>query len=32
MSGRPSEIPPVLARLFDDAAVFPPGSLPVEEA
>ena len=26
------EIPPVLAGLFDDAAVFPPGSLPVEEA
>ncbi|MFF5494138.1 hypothetical protein [Streptomyces aquilus] len=25
-------IPPVLAGLFDDAAVFPPGSLPVEEA
>ena len=26
------EIPPVLAGLFDDAAVFPPGSLPIEEA
>ncbi|MFJ9713176.1 hypothetical protein [Streptomyces sp. NPDC101234] len=25
-------IPPVLAGLFDDAAVFPPGSLPIEEA
>ena len=33
MSGpRPPEIPPVLAGLFDDAAVFPPGNLPVEEA
>jgi hypothetical protein len=26
------EIPPVLVGLFDDAAVFPPGSLPIEEA
>ncbi|WP_133914286.1 hypothetical protein [Streptomyces sp. NBC_00582] len=26
------DIPPVLAGLFDDAAVFPPGSLPIEEA
>ncbi|GAA3825335.1 hypothetical protein ACFS5L_19495 [Streptomyces phyllanthi] len=26
------EIPQVLAGLFDDAAVFPPGSLPIEEA
>ncbi|WP_340384445.1 hypothetical protein U5640_41835 [Streptomyces sp. SS7] len=26
------EVPPVLAGLFDDAAVFPPGSLPIEEA
>ncbi|MEU9343497.1 hypothetical protein AB0D74_20045 [Streptomyces sp. NPDC048278] len=25
-------IPPLLAGLFDDAAVFPPGSLPIEEA
>ncbi|MEU1184021.1 hypothetical protein ABZ464_41675 [Streptomyces sp. NPDC005820] len=25
-------VPPVLAGLFDDAAVFPPGSLPIEEA
>ncbi|MFI8529399.1 hypothetical protein ACIGMX_03940 [Streptomyces aquilus] len=25
-------IPPVLVGLFDDAAVFPPGSLPIEEA
>ncbi|MDN3026088.1 hypothetical protein [Streptomyces sp. S.PB5] len=29
---RTHEIPPALARLFDDAAVFPPGSLPIEEA
>ncbi|MDX3639928.1 hypothetical protein [Streptomyces sp. MB09-02B] len=28
----PPEIPPLLGGLFDDAAVFPPGSLPVEEA
>ena len=27
-----SQIPPVLVGLFDDAAVFPPGSLPIEEA
>ncbi|SBT88953.1 hypothetical protein GA0115233_10062 [Streptomyces sp. DI166] len=26
------QIPPVLAGLFDDAAVFPPGSLPLEQA
>ena len=26
------QIPPVLVGLFDDAAVFPPGSLPIEEA
>ncbi|GLW48771.1 hypothetical protein Stsp02_44330 [Streptomyces sp. NBRC 14336] len=26
------QIPPVLAGLFDDAAVFPPGSLPIEQA
>ncbi|MCC9711425.1 hypothetical protein E4N62_43145 [Streptomyces sp. MNU76] len=33
MSASPTPgIPPVLAGLFDDAAVFPPGSLPVEEA
>ncbi|MFF9780135.1 hypothetical protein ACF1HJ_41645 [Streptomyces sp. NPDC013978] len=33
MSARPTpEIPPVLVGLFDDAAVFPPGSLPIEEA
>ncbi|MBD0839823.1 hypothetical protein [Streptomyces sp. TRM68416] len=33
MSAPPTpEIPPVLAGLFDDAAVFPPGNLPVEEA
>lgn len=29
---RPPEIPPALAGLFDDAAVFPPGSLPLDEA
>ncbi|MEE1758753.1 MULTISPECIES: hypothetical protein [unclassified Streptomyces] len=29
---RPPEIPPLLAGLFDDAAVFPPGNLPLEEA
>lgn len=28
----PPEVPPVLAGLFDDASVFPPGSLPIEEA
>ncbi|WP_033306986.1 hypothetical protein RFN58_04700 [Streptomyces iakyrus] len=27
-----AEIPPLLAGLFDDAAVFPPGSLPIEKA
>lgn len=27
-----SQIPPVFVGLFDDAAVFPPGSLPIEEA
>ncbi|SNX65941.1 hypothetical protein SAMN06272735_7783 [Streptomyces sp. TLI_55] len=27
-----AQIPPVLVGLFDDAAVFPPGSLPIEEA
>ncbi|MEU1515660.1 hypothetical protein ABZ490_26505 [Streptomyces sp. NPDC005811] len=33
MSAPPTpEVPPVLAGLFDDAAVFPPGSLPIEEA
>ncbi|MFJ8113891.1 hypothetical protein [Streptomyces sp. NPDC096132] len=33
MSAPPTpEIPPVLVGLFDDAAVFPPGSLPIEEA
>ncbi|WP_416985167.1 hypothetical protein [Streptomyces sp. T028] len=26
------EVPPVLAGMLDDAAVFPPGSLPIEEA
>lgn len=33
MSAPPTPgIPPVLAGLFDDAAAFPPGSLPIEEA
>ncbi|NUO46898.1 MAG: hypothetical protein HOV82_33290, partial [Streptomyces sp.] len=27
-----SQIPQVFLGLFDDAAVFPPGSLPIEEA
>ncbi|MFJ9558660.1 hypothetical protein ACIRQQ_01270 [Streptomyces fuscichromogenes] len=29
---RTREVPQLLAGLFDDAAVFPPGSLPIEEA